>query len=91
MFVINKNTFENNFNLEKYGINLIFKKDRLIVDNLKWNGHAKKSGFEIDDVITQLKTENFDRPSKNIIYPIAFFLLIVFGYFNYRNKPSTAS
>ena len=86
LFVINKNTFENNFNLEKYGINLIFKKDRLIVDNLKWNGHAKKSGFEIDDVITQLKTENFDRPSKNIIYPIAFFLLIVFGYFNYKRK-----
>ena len=87
LFVISKNTFENKFNLEKYGIDLILKENQLIVDNLKWNGHAKKAGLEIDDLITEIKIENYDRPSKNIVYPIALILLIITGYLNYLRKP----
>ena len=44
----------------------------------------KKNGFEMGDYISQFKIENSDRPSKNIVYPIALLLLIVFGYFNFR-------
>ena len=38
LFVINKNTFENKFNLEEYGINLIKDENKIVVDTLKWNG-----------------------------------------------------
>ena len=48
-----------------------------MVDNLKWNGLAKKSGFELDDLISEIKVENLDRPNKQIIYPIALFLLFL--------------
>ena len=48
----------------------------------------KKSGFEIDDSITELKVENLDRPSKNYVYPIAFILFAIFGYLNFRRKPN---
>ncbi|MDC0862223.1 DUF3394 domain-containing protein, partial [bacterium] len=58
----------------------------IIVDNLKWNGLAKKSGFEIGDYISELKIENSSRPSKQVIYPIAILLLLIFGYLNYRRK-----
>ena len=44
--MIDKNTFEEEYNLEDYGINLVKEKNKIIVDNLKWNGQAKKSGFE---------------------------------------------
>ena len=74
------------FSLEEYGIDLIKKDDKIVVDNLKWNSKAKKSGFEIGDYISELKIENSDRPNKRIIYPIAIFLFIVFGYFNSRRK-----
>jgi len=53
---------------------------------LKWNGQAKKNGFETDDVITEFKIENLDRPNKAIIYPFSFIILIIFGYLNYRRK-----
>jgi TRAP transporter 4TM/12TM fusion protein len=87
LFVINKNTFENDFSLEEYGINLIKEQNKIVVDTLQWNGRAKKSGFETGDFINELKIENLDRPNKKIIYPIAIFLLIIFGYFNFkRNK-----
>ncbi len=86
LFVISKNTFEDKFTLEEYGITLIKQDDKIIVDNLKWNGEAKKSGFEIGDYISEFKIENSDRPSKNIVYPIAILLLVVFGYFNLRRK-----
>jgi len=86
LFVINKNTFENNFNLESYGINLVKDENKIIVDTLKWNGLAKKSGFEPGDIISEFKIENLDRPSKAIVYPIAISLLFVFGYLNYRRK-----
>jgi hypothetical protein len=82
LFVINKNTFETEYNIEEYGINLIKEQDKIIVDTLKWNGKAKKSGFEMGDYIKELKIENSNRPNKNIIYPIAIFLLFIFGYLN---------
>jgi TRAP transporter 4TM/12TM fusion protein len=86
LFVIKKNTFENEYNLEQYGISLVKKENMIVVDTLKWNGKAKKSGFEIGDYISELKIENLDRPNKIIIYPLAILLLIIFGYFNSRRK-----
>ena len=86
LFVIKKNTFENEYNLEQYGISLVKKENMIVVDALKWNGKAKKSGFEIGDYISELKIENLDRPNKIIIYPLAILLLIIFGYFNSRRK-----
>ena len=86
LFVISKNTFEDKFTLEDYGITLIKQDDKIVIDNLKWNGEAKKSGFEMGDYISEFKIENSDRPSKNIVYPIAILLLVVFGYFNLKRK-----
>ena len=86
LFVIKKNTFETEYNLEQYGISLIREENRVIVDTLQWNGKAKKSGFETGDYISEFKIENADRPNKGIIYPIAILLLIIFGYLNYRRK-----
>ena len=79
-------TYNENYNLEDYGISLIKQEDRIVVDTLKWNGEAKKSGFEMGDYISELKIENSNRPSKGIIYPIAILLFLIFGYFNYRRK-----
>ena len=62
LFVINKNTFEEEYNLENYGISLVKENNKIIVDNLKWNGQAKKSGFEMGDYISELKIENSNRP-----------------------------
>ena len=86
LFVIHKNSFEEKFTIEDYGITLTQQDNKIIIDNLKWNGKAKKNGFEIGDLITELKIENSKRPSKNIIYPIAILLLIIFGYFNIIRK-----
>jgi len=86
LFVIEKNTFETKFNLDEYGISLIQEEKRIVVDTLKWNGKAKKSGFETGDFISEFKVENLDRPNKRIIYPLAILLLIIFGYLNYRRK-----
>ena len=86
LFVIEKNSFENNFNLEDYGVSLIKEDNKIIVDTLKWNGLAKKQGFEMDDIISEFKIENLDRPNKAIIYPFATVLLFIFGYSNYRRK-----
>ena len=86
LFVISKNTFEDKFTLEDYGITLIKQDDKIVIDNLKWNGEAKKSGFEMGDYISEFKIENSDRPSKNIVYPIAILFLLVFGYFNLKRK-----
>tara|TARA_B100002051_G_C16536464_1_gene535340 strand:- start:57 stop:857 length:801 start_codon:yes stop_codon:yes gene_type:complete len=88
LFVINKNSFGQKFNLEQYGLTLINKDNKVIVDNLKWNGLAKKSGFEMDDLITEFKIENLDRPSKNYVYPIALILFAIFGYLNFKRKPN---
>ena len=86
LFVISKNTFEDHFTLEDYGITLLVQDEKIIVDNLKWNGEAKKNGLEMGDYISEFKIENSDRPSKNIVYPIAILLLVVFGYFNLTRK-----
>jgi hypothetical protein len=86
LFIIEKNTFEVEFNLDQYGINLIKEKDRIVVDTLKWNGKAEKSGFEIGDYISEFKVENLDRPNKGIVYPLSILLLIIFGYLNAKRK-----
>ncbi len=86
LFVISKNTFEDKFNLEDYGVTLLKQDDKIFVDNLKWNGEAKKNGLEMGDYISEFKIENSDRPSKNIVYPIAILFLLVFGYFNLKRK-----
>ena len=86
LFIIEKNSFEKNFNLEDYGINLVNKEGRLTVDTLKWNGIAKKTGVETGDVISEFKIENLNRPNKAIIYPFFFLLILIFGYNNYRRK-----
>ena len=84
LFEIKKGTFDDEFNLEKYGLKLAKKDNRIVVDTLDWNGDAKKSGFEMDDIITELKTENLDRPNKDVVYIFSLILLIIFGYFNYK-------
>ena len=86
LFVIQKNTFKNNFNLEEYGINLVKDEDKIVVDTLKQNGLAKKAGFVTGDLISEFKVENLDRPNKAIVYPFAILLLFIFGYLNYRRK-----
>ena len=86
MFEISKNSYNQNFSIEEYGLNLTSKNNQIVVDTLKWNGLAKKSGFETDDILTEVKIENKDRPSKNIIYPFALVFLLIFGYLNYRKK-----
>ena len=45
---------------------------------------AKKAGIEMGDYITEFKIENSNRPNKKLVYPIALFLLLVFGYLNKR-------
>ncbi len=87
LFVIEKNSFENQYSLEEAGIVLADIEGRITVDNLKWNGLAKKMGVEIGDVISQFKIENLDRPNKAIIYPFSLVVLFIFGYLNYRRKP----
>ena len=86
LFVIDKNTFEAEYNIQQYGINLVIEEDKIVVDTLKWNGKAKKSGFEMGDLISEFKIENSNRPDKAIIYPIAILLLMIFGYLNSRRK-----
>jgi len=86
LFVINKNTFENDYTLENYGISLIKEESRFVIDTLKWNGLAKKEGFETGDIISEFKIENLKRPNKAIVYPFAIILLLIFGYLNFRRK-----
>ena len=40
--------------------------------------------MEMGDYITEFKIENSNRPNKKLVYPIALFLLLVFGYLNKR-------
>ena len=70
----------------KETINLINKEGRLTIDTLKWNGLAKKAGMETEDVISEFKIENLNRPNKAIIYPFSFLLILIFGYNNFRRK-----
>ncbi len=86
LFLINKSSFEENYSLEDYGVNLVDKEGRITIDTLKWNGLAKKSGVETGDVISELKIENLNRPNKAIVYPFTLSILFIFGYLNYRRK-----
>ena len=84
LFVIDKGSFKNEYNLEEFGMNLVDENDQVTVDKLNWKGEAKKSGIQMGDVISSFKIENPDRPNKSIVYPFALFLLILFGYSNYK-------
>jgi TRAP transporter 4TM/12TM fusion protein len=86
LFVIDEKTFDVEYNLEKYGMKLTKDNNKIVVENLKWNGKAKKSGFEIGDYISEFKIENSERPNKLIVYPIAILFLIVFGFLNLKRK-----
>ena len=86
LFVIDKNSFDKDFNLENYGLTLTEKGNNLIVKSLDWKGLAKKSGIEVGDIISNFKTENLERPNKAVIYPFATFLLFIFGLLNYRRS-----
>ena len=72
--------------IEDFGINLIDKDKNLIIDTLKWNGLAKKKGFQTDDIIDELKIENSNRPDKDIVYPFALLCLGLIGFYNFRKK-----
>ena len=84
LFVIDKGSFENDYNLEDFGINVADDNNQVIVDKLNWKGQAKKSGMQMDDIISNFKIENPDRPNKAIVYPFALLLLFIFGYTNYK-------
>ena len=84
LFVIEKESFDGNYSLKDYGINLIDQEGKTIIDNLDWKGLAKKDGMEMGDIITEFKIENLDRPNKAVVYPFATIVLFCFGYLNYR-------
>jgi hypothetical protein len=86
LFVIKKRSFDKNYSLEDYGISLIDQEGRMIIDTVKWNGLAKKSGIEMGDIISEFKVENLNRPNKAIIYPFALILLLGFGFLNYKRE-----
>ena len=86
LFVIKKGSFDENYSLKDYGINLVDQENETIIDTLNWKGLAKKDGMIAEDIITEFKIENLDRPNKAIIYPFALVILFVFGYLNYRRK-----
>ena len=87
LFVIEKNSFDQNYSLKDYGVSLIEQEGKTIIDTLDWKGLAKKDGIEMGDIITEFKIENLDRPNKGIVYPFALLFLIVFGFLNYRRQP----
>ncbi len=86
LFVIEKNSFDENFSLDDYGMSLVVDDNKTIIDTLKWNGIAKKSGLDMGDIINEFKIENQNRPKKEIIYPIALILLSIFAYLNIRRR-----
>jgi len=86
LFVIDKNSFKESFNLEDYGVNLVNKNDNLSVASVKWDSLAKKHGIESGDIITEFKIENLNRPNQAIVYPFALIFLLIVGYLNYRRK-----
>ena len=88
LFVIDKNDFENEYSLKEFGIELADEESRVTVNKLDWKGQAKKSGIQNGDIISSFKIENPDRPNKALVYPFALFLLIIFGFLNYKSKNS---
>jgi len=86
LFVINKKSFNQNFTVKDYGINLVEKNSKIIINKVTWDGLAKKSGVKTGDIISDFKVENLERPNKAIVYPFSFLLLFGFGYLNYKRK-----
>jgi len=86
LFVIEKDSFKEKFNLEDYGVNLINKNGKLSVASVKWDSLAKKHGIESGDAITEFKIENLNRPNQAIVYPFALIVLLIVGFTNYRRK-----
>ena len=86
LFVIDKKSFDKDFNLDSYGVKLAQEEKNIVVKSLDWKGLAKKSGIEIGDIVSNFKTENLERPNKAVIYPFATFLLFIFGLLNYRRS-----
>ena len=84
LFLIDKEKFDNKYNLEDYGVTLYEQNDQLTVDKLNWKGEAKKSGIQMGDIISNFKIENPERPNKAIVYPFAFIFLLIFGYMNFK-------
>ena len=76
LFVINKKSFNQNFTIKDYGINLVEKNSKIIIDKVTWDGLAKKSGVKTGDIISDFKVENLERPNKAIVYPFSFLLLL---------------
>ena len=72
--------------MEDYGVILEIKDEKLVVQKLDWKSLAKKSGLQNNDIISNLKVENLDRPNKMVVFPAAFLLLLIFGYSNYKRK-----
>ena len=64
--------------LSQVGANIVLAdiEGRITIDNLKWNGLAKKMGVETGDVISEFKIENLDRPNKAVIYPFSLLILL---------------
>ncbi len=89
LFVIKKKSFEENYSLKDYGINLVDQEGKMIIETLDWKGLAKKEGMQMGDIITEFKIENLDRPNKAIVYPFALIFLLGFGFLNYRRKQVT--
>ena len=86
LFVIEKGSFDSNYNLQNYGLSLADEEGKLVIKKLDWKGLAKKSGIETGDIISNFKIENLDRPNKAFVYPFALLCLFIFGYFNYKRK-----
>ena len=86
LFVIEKNSFDQNYSLKDYGISLVDQEGKTTIDTLDWKGLAKKDGMEMGDIITEFKIENLERPNKAIVYPFALILLLGFGYLNYKRR-----
>ncbi len=63
---------------------MLKKTIKLLLIHLIGKVKAKKSGFEMNDIITELKIENFDRPNKDIVYIFSFIALLIFGFLNYK-------
>ena len=76
LFVINKDSFKENYSLEEYGVNLVDKEGRMTIDTLKWNGLAKKSGvaaIKFQTGLLRLKEIKEDgKGKKNFIKKVIF-------------------
>lgn len=86
LFVIKKNSFDKNFTIKDYGIEIKEENNQILISKVDFNSLAKKSGIKLDDIITSFKIENNKRPNKDIVYIFAFLSIFVFGYLNYKKK-----